>query len=292
MVVGGGVVVHVEACHAAGVGAHVAVHVVPVAVQLDQVPGVVAVEIVDDLALDAEHLHEQTEGRGVADTDRVAVFEHAVGIVRAVVGVRNHRQQAGVGGELRREPGIDGLFLLVVAHVVGDDGVENVLCHLERLLVAVGQGGGVAGEVGVGDLGRGADRVFVHDHDVVLGFLEVLAAFVRLLQSGFQRGLHGLVLAHGGLEQLVRVSGLQDRRGDAGEHAEHQQNGEHAVDDGALFRGFFRGGGFSRGDCGFKFGHIRYPSFLWEACALPFASVRRIRGGFVPKKTGRTGRFF
>ena len=169
----GQLIVHVEVGVAAAVLVGVDVHVVPVAVQLDQVPGVVFFRVMHDHAGDVQHLHEEAEGGGVADADGVVILQHAVGVVAVGGGLGDDLEHAGVVVELAGHPVVNGLFLVVGGgHVIGDDLVQDGLGHLQRLLIFLAQAVGVAGLIGVRDLGGGEDLILaVHDLDVILGGL-------------------------------------------------------------------------------------------------------------------------
>ena len=187
------------------------------------------------------------------------IFEHAVRIVHAVAGGGDDGQQAGVVGQLGGEPFVDGLFLLIVGHAVGDHLAEHVLGHIQRLLVAVGELGGIAGTVGVGDLFGGADRIFARDDYVVLSGNVLAGAVNQLLQQGIvgfilllqlrkDRGGIGQLLLHFGPGSVLLLNLFQQvgdtpaekaHPADTDEDGKNEQHGNQAVAAGAfgfLFR--------------------------------------------------------
>ena len=144
-----------------------------------------------DHAVDAQHLHEQPEGRCITDADGLVVLEHAVGIVHRLAFILgNGRHRAAVKADVCRHPFINGKLLFVIAHAVGDYLVKHALCHTERLLVLIGKVGGIARLVRIGYLRRRLYDVLAADGDVVLlrnvlGLLASGALFKRLyLEDG------------------------------------------------------------------------------------------------------------
>ena len=63
---------------------------------------------------------------------------------------------------------VDGFLLLELRHVILDDLLDNILCHVEGFPVAVAELRGVARLIGVGDLGGGLDDIVLGDDHVVL----------------------------------------------------------------------------------------------------------------------------
>ena len=90
-------------------------------------------------AVDVEHLHEQTEGGGVADADCVVVFKYAVGVVAVLLCVGYDEVGAGVVIEVCGHPIVHRKLLFIVAHVLVNDLVKDLRRHVERLLVLVAE---------------------------------------------------------------------------------------------------------------------------------------------------------
>ena len=131
----GQLVIHVEI----GVAPHplvgVDVHVIPVAFDLNQIPGVVALCVVDHHTGNVQHLHEQAEGCGISHADRVVVFQGSVRVVAVSGGLRDDLKGAGVIAQFLGHPIIYRFFLLIGRHIFCDDFFQHSGGQFQGLLV-------------------------------------------------------------------------------------------------------------------------------------------------------------
>ena len=157
---------HVEVGVVSASNVGVYVRVVPLAVQVDQIPAVVGV--VDDHAVYVEHLHEHPEGRGEAHAYCGAVLKHTVGLCAVLGSSRDNDCHAALMPEVCAHPVVYGLFLLVRSHAVCNNFVEYLRSHAQRLLLPFVKRGRVPGLVRVGYGQGGAYVILSRDGDVIL----------------------------------------------------------------------------------------------------------------------------
>ena len=148
---------HIEVFVGHAMGVAVDVHVVPAVVQPHQVPGMVLV--VDNAAVHAQHIHEQPERGGVSHAHRVFRYQHVMGREGGAAHARAADDAAGVAAYVGHQPEIDGLLLFIAAHALLNDLGQHGLRHGEGLLVLRAEQAAVTAQVGVGDVGGGADFV-------------------------------------------------------------------------------------------------------------------------------------
>ena len=105
-----------------------AVNVVPAAVELYRVPGVLftgRVARVHRAAWYAEHSHEHSECGGVAFAYRLAVYQRAVWVVAVLRGVRYRAQRAFIVGHVVNYVVVYGKLFFVIVHAIGNYLVQH-----------------------------------------------------------------------------------------------------------------------------------------------------------------------
>ena len=194
----------------------------------------------DDVAVHAQHIHEQAEGGGVAHAHRRAAGQHVVGCEGGVAHARAADDASGAVADIFHHPFVDGFLFFIAVHTILNDLLQHLLRHAQGVPVLLAEAAVVAAYVGVGDVGSGADLVLAAHLIAVLHILVFL--FGRF---GLALQLMVDVLAH----LLVLDGGLVDAEPQAGDEAAGKQKGGGSFDCLSSLAGVFECGAGCVGFC-------------------------------------------
>ena len=155
------------------------VQLIPLAIiQLYHIPGMIIV--VNDVHLQAHHVCKQTECCCITDTYRIFAGQHIVWCKCLRVLSRHGNDMPATLTDVFYHPVIDCQFLLISAHRILYDLIQNFLCHIIGLFVLCAQSRRIILQIGIRYIFRTADLILIHNLKAILLICALLLCILRL----------------------------------------------------------------------------------------------------------------